>query len=646
MSGVDTKANKLYVEQEALVAFTTMRQGATETTDSFISRVKHNAQTLKLAGGERYLYDKDLLPTLTRINVERAIEEYLSMHVIRRSDSVRFGDLQKSLLEGSHRGRNEYPVTLQDVYALMVRQPKEMQMGNRRGSNRGSNANVMFAMVGKESGSAGSKDENDMVPGTDGRLVENECYICHKKGHISWYCPEAGNTGPPPRDKKSLNCTQFGFVQQSGGDKSVKVKGSKVEKNCNIINPKWILLDTCSTASVCCNRDLVRNVRDCNEDEVLTIVTNGGTQVYKQLGVLKDFPLQVHFKSDSLANIISLRDVANISGVVITMDSSKERAIMVKMGLKEFKFCECPDGLYHYDTSNVCENPSKSKSSVISYPNSYSLVMTVAENKRFFTKKEIAGAEGAHRLQQELGWPSVDQFRQIVANNQIRNSSITVDDIDRAQFIYGTPTPLLQGKMVRSPNPKERVPRVSIPPAILTYHRNVKLHVDFFFVNKLPFLHTKSEGINFLTVQTGRSRSKESIVSGIMETVRIYHTRGFKVVTICGDGEFDLDLLRNKIMPISLEITGRDEHDGFVERSVRVIKERSRCTCHSIPYRAYPKLMTNSMIENVVNWLNAFPFKSGISQSMGPSTIVLGKPAPDVKKECSFWSVCNEFYQD
>jgi len=81
--------------------------------------------------------------------------------------------------------------------------------------------------------------------------------------------------------------------------------------------------------------------------------------------------------------------------------------------------------------------------------------MTVAENKRFFTKKEIAGAEGAHRLQQELGWPSVDQFRQIVANNQIRNSSITVDYIDRAQFIYGTPTPLLQGKMVRSPNPKE-----------------------------------------------------------------------------------------------------------------------------------------------------------------------------------------------
>ena len=96
VSGMDTKANKLYVEQEALVAFTTMRQGATESTDGFITRVKHNAQTLKLAGGERYLYDKDLLSSPTRSNVDRTIEEYLLMHIIRRSDPIRFEDLQKS----------------------------------------------------------------------------------------------------------------------------------------------------------------------------------------------------------------------------------------------------------------------------------------------------------------------------------------------------------------------------------------------------------------------------------------------------------------------------------------------------------------------------------------------------------------------
>ena len=134
VSGVDTKANKLYVEQEALVAFTTMRQGATESTDGFITRVKQNAQTLKLAGGERYLFDKESLPTDNCANIDHAVEEYLAMHVLCRSDVGRFGDLQKSLLDGLHRGRDEYPTTLQDVYALMVRQPKEMQSFNRKGN--------------------------------------------------------------------------------------------------------------------------------------------------------------------------------------------------------------------------------------------------------------------------------------------------------------------------------------------------------------------------------------------------------------------------------------------------------------------------------------------------------------------------------
>ena len=160
----------------------------------------------------------------------------------------------------------------------------------------------------------------------------------------------------------------------------------------------------------------------------------------------------------------------------------------------------------------------------------------------------------------------MEQFQHIVANNLIRNSRVTVGDIDRAQYIFGTPTPLLQGKMIRSPNPKERVQRISIPPAILTHHQNVTLHVDFFFINKLPFLRTKSESINFLTVQTGFTRSKEAIVNGINNVIKMYHMRDFKVRTIHGDGEFDLDYLREKIMPNNLEITGRDEHEGVIER--------------------------------------------------------------------------------
>ena len=157
---------------------------------------------------------------------------------------------------------------------------------------------------------------------------------------------------------------------------------------------------------------------------------------------------------------------------------------MVEMNAGEmYKFLECPDGLYHFDTSSISNNLSKSKSNVTPY----SFAMTVSDNKKYFSKSEIARAEGAQRLQQTLGWPSMEQFRNIVGNNLVRNCNVTLADIDRAQYLFGTPTPLLQGKMTRSPNARERVPRVSIPPSILTHHRDVILHVDYFFVNKLPF---------------------------------------------------------------------------------------------------------------------------------------------------------------
>ena len=171
----------------------------------------------------------------------------------------------------------------------------------------------------------------------DGKIVDAECYVCQKRGHISWYCPEVGNTGPPPRDSRGVNCAQVGLMQRNVSKKEIGGSGKKE----NIVNPNWILLDTCSTASVCCNEELVRDIRKCKQDEELTVITNGGRQTFKHIAVLKDLPLQVYYKKDSLANIVALRDVANIPGVNILMDTSKERAIMVKMNAEKIlKFLE------------------------------------------------------------------------------------------------------------------------------------------------------------------------------------------------------------------------------------------------------------------------------------------------------------------
>ena len=68
------------------------------------------------------------------------------------------------------------------------------------------------------------------------------------------------------------------------------------------------------------------------------------------------------------------------------MDTTKERAITVVMANgTEYKFNECPDGLYYYDTAeNIKGKYSKTKSIVTPY----SFAMTVSENKSFLLKEK------------------------------------------------------------------------------------------------------------------------------------------------------------------------------------------------------------------------------------------------------------------
>ena len=48
----------------------------------------------------------------------------------------------------------------------------------------------------------------------------------------------------------------------------------------NIINPKWILLDTCSTISSIRNKSIFQNIQPYGAGEELRAYTNGGHQDY------------------------------------------------------------------------------------------------------------------------------------------------------------------------------------------------------------------------------------------------------------------------------------------------------------------------------------------------------------------------------
>ena len=117
---------------------------------------------------------------------------------------------------------------------------------------------------------------------------------------------------------------------------------------------------------------------------------------------------------------------------------------------------------------------------VDAYP--YNFLNTVSENKAFFSRRETRGAEAARDQQGQIGWPSDQLYYEYVRDNLIKNSKATLDDLRRAQYLFGGPTvELLKGKTLYTPiNTNRPIERVSLPPLIQETHPSDNLDIEFY----------------------------------------------------------------------------------------------------------------------------------------------------------------------
>ena len=58
-SRIDNKNNTQFILHEALLSFFTMRQGETESNNSFLNRFKSNVHNLELVGGSNFMYSTE-----------------------------------------------------------------------------------------------------------------------------------------------------------------------------------------------------------------------------------------------------------------------------------------------------------------------------------------------------------------------------------------------------------------------------------------------------------------------------------------------------------------------------------------------------------------------------------------------------------
>jgi hypothetical protein len=379
------------------------------------------------------------------------------------------------------------------------------------------------------------------------------------------------------------------------------------------IDPTWILLDSQSTISVFQNADFLTNIR--RSEHVLRALTNGGHQDSHMIG---DFPNlgPVWYNQASIANILSLAEVRKVCRV--TMDTSCEPALLVhRADGTVMKFVEHDSGLYVYkfNDTNDCVT-------------AYTMVSTVAEQKRLFSRREVKSADAARELYRKIGRPNQAEFVDILQRHLIRDCPVTADDAKRALIIYGPDIAVLKGKSTRSaaaPRAPTFVAKV-IPAPILEHHRHVTLCADFFFVQGIPFFHTISRAIGFRTAHPVPDRSKSTILRCLRAVISRYESRGLTVCDIHADNE--LECVRDQLLPIAMNIVPADSHVGEVERSIRTIKERLRSCAHGLPFKRLPRLMIHHMVADALRCLNQFPHKNGISDTLSPDSIVTGAGHP------------------
>ena len=88
-------------------------------------------------------------------------------------------------------------------------------------------------------------------------------------------------------------------------------------------------------------------------------------------------------------------------------------------------------------------------------------------------------------------------------------------------------------------------------------------------------MHTKSKNIKKLTIHRCVGTGKEECIKKIDIITKISTNRGINITPYNGDNGFEM--LRDHLGGANLNIVGREDRVGAIERSIRTIKERSRC---------------------------------------------------------------------
>ena len=83
-----------------------------------------------------------------------------------------------------------------------------------------------------------------------------------------------------------------------------------------------------------------------------------------------------------------------------------------------------------------------------------------------------------------------------------------------------------------------------------------------------------------------------------------------------------------------MNVVATEEHVGDIERSVRTVKECTRCHIHQNPFERYTRIMVSGCVKKAIIDLNIVPSIDGLSENISLATMITGRVCPEYGELC------------
>ena len=437
---------------------------------------------------------------------EKAWGELMAYLYMDNCNKAKYGSLIKGIAGQYSLKNNQYPKSVTSAYQALATHPSDKLKATP-------STTTASGSCTKSSGDDNDdKQDGEAINTPDLTFIqmEGKCYCCGLAGHQSDKCQKRDSI---PRDQwainKAKNTAKSKAVQNLQTDQADEASiVSHTPRSdpldwlfCNIVDmadyrhysfhqtqslKEALLLNTQSTVHMYALKKYTTDI--WTEDHGCQVLTNGGKFVTHQRASTKYFGLGWYHEK-ALTNILSYALVEDL--YQITYDQKKS-TFTVHIPGAPMNFTRNQAGLYVY-VPTTSEAHVFAVVELLPKRTEACFSETVRENKLQYTSRQVRDAKRARALYQVLGRPSIEDFKHIVKFRMIENNPVTLQDIQRAETIYGPDIGSLKGKTTRkAPSPIVKS-IVAVPETLLQDHQHIELCMDVFTVNTIQFLLTVSK---------------------------------------------------------------------------------------------------------------------------------------------------------